>query len=123
MPPCYQDEKVTGEFEGRPTFDGYMDLKAYLEGLLGTGVDLVTEQALKPPMLPIIEKDLVHIAQLALLPRRHCGLDQGGGVAGCDCARVFRHGPLRFLGCRPNRGAGHSAIGGKTLAMLQKEPE
>jgi uncharacterized protein len=53
---------ATWTFEGAPTFDRYMDLKAYLELLLGAGVDLVTEGALKPRMRPIIEKDLVHVA-------------------------------------------------------------
>lgn len=31
-----------------PTFDGYMDLKFHLEGLLGRAVDLVMESALRP---------------------------------------------------------------------------
>jgi predicted nucleotidyltransferase len=56
------DVDVLVEFEGRPTFDGYMDLKAYLENLLGANVDLVTEEALKPRMRPIVEKDRVHVA-------------------------------------------------------------
>jgi predicted nucleotidyltransferase len=56
------DVDVLVQFEGRPTFDGYMDLKAYLEDLLGASVDLVTEKALKPRMRPIVEKDMVHVA-------------------------------------------------------------
>lgn len=56
------DVDVLVAFEGAPTFDRYMDLKAYLECLLGTRVDLVTEGALKPRMRPIVEKDLVHVA-------------------------------------------------------------
>ncbi len=56
------DVDILVEFERPPTFDGYMDLKAYLETLLGTGVDLVTEEALKPRMRPLIEKDLVRVA-------------------------------------------------------------
>lgn len=56
------DVDVLVQFEGPPTFDGYMDLKAYLENLLGTSVDLVTEEALKPRMRPIVEKDRVHVA-------------------------------------------------------------
>lgn len=56
------DVDILVEFEGAPTFDRYMDLKVYLERLLGTSVDLVTEGALKPRMRPIVEKDLVHVA-------------------------------------------------------------
>ena len=48
--------------EGMPTFDSYMDLKAYLEQLIGTSVDLVTESAVKPRMRSVIEKDLVRVA-------------------------------------------------------------
>ncbi|WHZ25242.1 MAG: hypothetical protein OJF51_000037 [Nitrospira sp.] len=39
-----------------------MDLRAYLERLLGTGVDLVTEAGLKLRMRQIIEKNPVHVA-------------------------------------------------------------
>ncbi len=56
------DIDVLVEFNGEPTFDGYMDLKFYLESLFGTGVDLVTEDAVRPRMRPIIERDLIHVA-------------------------------------------------------------
>lgn len=56
------DIDVLVEFDGPPTFDGYMDLKFYLERLFGTGVDLVTEDAVRPRMRPMIEKDLIHVA-------------------------------------------------------------
>lgn len=56
------DVDILVEFQGVATFDKYMDLKAYLETLLGTAVDLVTEEALKPRMRPLIEKDLVRVA-------------------------------------------------------------
>ncbi|MFY4729416.1 nucleotidyltransferase family protein [Nitrospira sp. BLG_2] len=56
------DVDILVAFEVAPTFDNYMDLKAYLERLLGTGVDLVTEAGLKARMRLIIEKDLVHVA-------------------------------------------------------------
>lgn len=56
------DVDILVAFDGAPTFDRYMDLKAYLERLIGTGVDLVTEAALKPRMRPMIEKDLLHVA-------------------------------------------------------------
>ena len=56
------DVDILVEFQGAATFDKYMDLKAYLEALLGTSVDLVTEEALKPRMRPFVEKDLVRVA-------------------------------------------------------------
>jgi len=56
------DVDVLVEFNGPPTFDGYMDLKFFLEELLGTKVDLVTIDAVKPRMRPIIEKDLIDVA-------------------------------------------------------------
>ena len=56
------DVDILVAFEGAPTFDCYMDLKAYLERLLETRVDPVTEGALKPRMRPIIEKDLLRVA-------------------------------------------------------------
>jgi predicted nucleotidyltransferase len=39
-------------FAGPATFDGYMDLKAFLEDLLGRKMDLVTSGALKPASDP-----------------------------------------------------------------------
>lgn len=56
------DVDILVTFDGVPTFDGYMDLKTYLEQLIGTDVDLVTESAVKPRMRPVIEKDLVRVA-------------------------------------------------------------
>ena len=56
------DVDVLVEFEGPATFDGYMGLKFYLEDLFHTKVDLVTKDAVKPRMRPIIEKDLIHVA-------------------------------------------------------------
>ncbi|MBX3305510.1 MAG: nucleotidyltransferase family protein [Nitrospira sp.] len=56
------DVDILVTFEGVPTFDGYMDLKTYLEQLIGTSVDLVTESAVKPRMRPVIEKDLLRVA-------------------------------------------------------------
>ena len=55
------DVDILVEFQDAATFDRYMDLKAYLEALLGMAVDLVTEDALKPRMRPLIEKDLVRV--------------------------------------------------------------
>jgi predicted nucleotidyltransferase len=50
------------EFEGPATFDSYMDLKFYLEELLGAPVDLVTRKALKPRLKPYIEKEAVYVS-------------------------------------------------------------
>jgi uncharacterized protein len=56
------DVDILVEFQGAATFDQYMDLKAYLETILGTSVDLVTEDAVKPRMRSVIEKDIVRVA-------------------------------------------------------------
>ena len=56
------DVDILVEFQGAATFDRYMDLKAYLETILGTSVDLVTEDAVKPRMRSVIEKDIVRVA-------------------------------------------------------------
>jgi uncharacterized protein len=49
-------------FAGPATFDGYMDLKAFLENLLGRRVDLVTSGARKPALRSRIAHELVHVA-------------------------------------------------------------
>jgi len=56
------DVDVLVEFEGPATFDGYMGLKSFLEGLLKVKVDLVTNKGLKPRARPYVEKDLIHVA-------------------------------------------------------------
>jgi uncharacterized protein len=55
------DVDILVEFEGRATFDRYMDAKFYLEDILGSRVDLVTLQAIKPRMKPYIMQDLIHV--------------------------------------------------------------
>ena len=50
------------EFEGTATFDGYMSLKLYLEDLLGSHVDLVMRKALRPRMVPSVEREAVRVA-------------------------------------------------------------
>lgn len=49
-------------FDGPATFDGYMDLKLFLEDLLGRRVDLVTEQALREEVRPRVERELLRVA-------------------------------------------------------------
>jgi predicted nucleotidyltransferase len=56
------DIDVLVEFNGKATFDGYMELKFYLENLLGRNVDLVTRDAVKPRMRPLIEQEAIHVA-------------------------------------------------------------
>lgn len=50
------------EFEGRATFDAFMELKFYLEDLLGKPVDLVTQKALRAQLRPRIERELVYVS-------------------------------------------------------------
>jgi predicted nucleotidyltransferase len=49
-------------FDGRASFDRYMDLKLFLEDLLGRRVDLVTEQALREEIRAHVEQDLLRVA-------------------------------------------------------------
>jgi predicted nucleotidyltransferase len=56
------DVDVLVEFEQPPNFDRFMDLKFFLEDILKAKVDLVTREALKPRMRPMIEKEAIHVA-------------------------------------------------------------
>jgi predicted nucleotidyltransferase len=56
------DIDILVAFEGSPSFDDYMDLKFLLEDLLNRPVDLVTFEALKPRMRPIVEREAVRVA-------------------------------------------------------------
>ena len=47
------------EFD-RKSFDAYMDLKAFLEGLFGCRVDLVLADAIKPRLRATILREAVH---------------------------------------------------------------
>ena len=49
-------------FEGRATFDRYMDLKLFLEDLLGCRVDLVTEHALRKEVRAQVEREMLRVA-------------------------------------------------------------
>ena len=55
------DVDVLVEFSSQATFDGYMDLKAYIESLLNRSVDLVTHRALKPRVKQVVEKEAVYV--------------------------------------------------------------
>lgn len=49
-------------FDGPATFDRYMDLKFFLEELLGRRVDLVTERGLREAVRPTVERELRRVA-------------------------------------------------------------
>ncbi len=57
------DLDILVDFEKDPTFLSFMGLKAFLEDHLGRRVDLVTPDALKPRMRPIVEREAVDVAQ------------------------------------------------------------
>jgi len=56
------DVDVLVEFAGRATFDGFMDLKFYLEDLLNTKVDLVTNNALREGIRAEIQREMIRVA-------------------------------------------------------------
>jgi predicted nucleotidyltransferase len=63
---CVRDEAspesdidILVEFE-KPTFDNYMELKFFLEDILGAEVDLVLADALKPRLKPYIDRDVIY---------------------------------------------------------------
>ena len=56
------DVDVLVEFAGPATFNAYMDLKFYLEDLLGRPVDLVTDKALRQELRPYVEKEMIRVA-------------------------------------------------------------
>lgn len=49
-------------FNQKASFDLFMDLKFYLEDLLGTKVDLVTDKALRPQVRKEIERELINVS-------------------------------------------------------------
>lgn len=56
------DVDVLVEFAGPATFGAYMDLKFYLEDLIGRPVDLVTDKALRDELRPYVEKEMIRVA-------------------------------------------------------------
>lgn len=55
------DVDVLVAFDGPATSERYFGVQFYLEDLLGSPVDLVTEKALRPELRPFIEKEAVHV--------------------------------------------------------------
>ena len=56
------DVDVLVVFDREGSFDLFMDLKFYLEDLLGVKIDLVTDKALRPQVRRAIEQELIHVA-------------------------------------------------------------
>jgi predicted nucleotidyltransferase len=55
------DLDILVQFDGPATFDGYMELKFYLEELLGRQVDLVTQKALRPRLQRYVEQEALYV--------------------------------------------------------------
>lgn len=55
------DVDVLVEFDGPATFNGYFDLKFFLEDLSGRNVDLVTETGLRPAFRQYVEEDAIEV--------------------------------------------------------------
>lgn len=49
-------------FATTPTFSRYMKLRIFLEDLLGTQVDLVTEGGLKDSVRPFVDQEAIRVA-------------------------------------------------------------
>lgn len=56
------DLDILVDFETGPTFLSFMGLRAFLEDHLGRKIDLVTPDALKPRMRPVVERESVDVA-------------------------------------------------------------
>ena len=57
------DIDILVTFRSSPvTFDVYMDLKIYLEDLLGHNIDLVITESLHPKIKPFVQQDAVYVA-------------------------------------------------------------
>lgn len=61
------DVDVLVEFAGAATFNGYMDLKFFLEDLLGRPVDLVTRRSIRPGLMEKIESEARYVQGLQAL--------------------------------------------------------
>ncbi|MCX6672654.1 MAG: nucleotidyltransferase family protein [Methanothrix sp.] len=58
------DVDVLVEFQAPATFNGYMDLKFFLEDLLGCPVDLVTRKSVRPRLREQIEHEALYVQGL-----------------------------------------------------------
>lgn len=55
------DVDILVAFDQKASFDLFMDLKFYLEELLSSPVDLVTDKALRPQIHQAIEQELIRV--------------------------------------------------------------
>ena len=55
------DIDVLVSFDGPATSKRYFGVQFYLEDLLGSPVDLVTDKALRPQLRPYIEASAIHV--------------------------------------------------------------
>jgi predicted nucleotidyltransferase len=56
------DVDLLVEFEGKVTFDSYMDLKFFLEDSLGCSVDIMSKEMLKPQIRDIVEREAIYVS-------------------------------------------------------------
>lgn len=56
------DVDLLVDFQETPTFSGFMDLRIFLEDLLGAKVDLVTERGLRDRVRPYVESEAIRVA-------------------------------------------------------------
>lgn len=56
------DVDLLVEFDAAATFDGYFDLKFFLEDLIGRRVDLVTRTGLRSELRARVEQEAIHVA-------------------------------------------------------------
>jgi len=84
------DVDILVEFEpGHKTFDAFMQLAFFLEGLFGRRVELVTPESLSPYIGPHILREMEYVPFDAALPPAHAhrdpvshGSDTGAGESG-----------------------------------------
>lgn len=55
------DVDILVNFEGPTTSERYFGVQFYLEGLLCSSIDLVTDKALRPELRPYVENDAVYV--------------------------------------------------------------
>jgi uncharacterized protein len=61
------DVDLLVEFLGPATFNGYMDLKFFLEDLLGHPIDLVTRKSIRPRLKTQIESEAFYVQGLPVV--------------------------------------------------------
>lgn len=58
----HSDVDLLVAFADQPTFRNFMDLRFFLEDLLGCDIDLITETGLRREVRPYVEKDAIRVA-------------------------------------------------------------